>query len=565
MVLSMLPSVYYSHTYGRASPSAGLMDPQDLAVTVTEDRHRSAIARLLGRNRTPSLRFFTARVNSQNLAAIARAMNSHRAMSPSHLDEAQASDDPSDFPGHNPVGERSQRATSEASGEAQASPVVTIVPYPPADSVSRSDTAPYTAPYTQAGINDAPTIASESDTESHSFPSGSGESSTPTLTASSPLSTISIIRHSRLTQPLQSPATQAARLRGYLEDPGPSTARSRPHAAGGGHRLSNATADPTDTPVGQQRLDSISEVNASSQEAASQPPSPAEPASSAHDSESSDADPAAAQAANQHGHEDDLTYLSFEVQKVNKGPFVDHRLSIRVGKRYQLGDLRSAPFTQRLDEVFEVCEASQFAFTELFLDVLESTVRGGGLNGRDAFIQILLRLVPHLRNLHHASVKFYHDESAYALGDASAQELQSVLLAFPRLRHLQLEGNTTLTRLRTFPLRQLRKLEVLTEVSESIVEGLALSCRKLDTLIAGPVVPDTTGQDFPETSANTPAHGQAGFPSFLRIFSAHPCEKLLATASRGSVEVDFTLTNAQYLPDVRESLGKNPASVIRIV
>ncbi|KAL1726716.1 hypothetical protein EV714DRAFT_287049 [Schizophyllum commune] len=544
------------------------MEPQDLAVTVTEDRRRGTIARFLGRSRTPSPRFFTARVNSQNVAAVARAMTNHRAMSPDHLDEAQSGDnnDPGDLPGHNAAGERSQRAISEASGESPTSPVVTNVPYPPTDSASRSNTASHTPPPTaQTDTDDASAISSESDIESHSPPSGSTGSSVLTLTASSPLSTFSIIRHSRVTQPLQSPATQAARFRAYLEDPGLSAGRSWTHSGGGDHRPSNVMTDPMGTSIGQQRLNSISEDNSSSQEeVASQPPPPTEPASPLHDCEASCTAPAA-QAANQHGHEDDLTYLSFDVQKVSKGPFVDHRLSIRVGKRYQLGDLRSEPFTQRLDDVFEACDASQFFFTELFLDIHESKVRGGGLDGKDAFNQILLRLVPHLRKLRFTSVKFYDDASADTFGDTPVEELQSILHAFTSLRHLRLEGNTTSARLQTFPLRQLRELEVLMKVSESHVEGLALSCRKLSTLTAGPVVPDS--QDFSEMSANTPTHRQAGFPPFLRIFSNHSCEKLLAAASRGSVEVDFTLTNAQWLSDVRELLrvGGNPASVIRIV
>ncbi|KAL1694948.1 hypothetical protein GGG16DRAFT_122268 [Schizophyllum commune] len=545
------------------------MEPQDLAVTVTEDRRRGTIARLLGRGRTPSSRFFKARVNSQNVAAIARAMTNYQAMSPDHLDEAQSgdNDDSGDFPGHNVTGERSQEATGDAGDGTPTSPVATVVPYPPTDSASRSNAASHTPlPTTQTDTDDTSAISSESDIESHTSPSGSTGSSALTLTASSPLSTFSIIRHSRVTQPLQSPATQAARFRGYLEDPGPSAGRSRTHAGGGDHRPSNATDDHTDTPIGQQRLDSTSEDDPSSQEeVASQPPPPNELASPPHDCEASRTAPAAAQAANQHGHEDDLTYLSFDIQKVNKGPFVDRRLSIRVGKRYQLGDLRSEPFTQRLDDVFEACDASQFFFTELFLDIHESKVRGGGLDGKDAFNQILLRLVPHLRKLRFTSVKFYDDASADTFGDTPVEELQSILHAFTSLRHLRLEGNTTSARLQTFPLRQLRELEVLMKVSESHVEGLALSCRKLSTLTAGPVVPDS--QDFSEMSANTPTHRQAGFPPFLRIFSNHSCEKLLAAASRGSVEVDFTLTNAQWLSDVRELLrvGGNPASVIRIV
>ncbi|KAL1750309.1 hypothetical protein FB107DRAFT_224107 [Schizophyllum commune] len=547
----------------RVSSSAGSMEPQDLAVTVTEDRRRGTIARLLGRGRTPSPRFFKARVNSQNVAAIAWAMTNYRAMSPDHLDEAQSgdNDDSGDFPGHNVTGERSQMAISEASGESPTSPVVTNVPYPPTDSASRSNTASHTPPpIAQTDTDDTSDISSESDIESHSSPSGSTGSSVLTLTASSPLSTFSIIRHSRVTQPLQSPATQAARFRGYLEDPGPSTGRSWTYADGGDHRPSNVTTDPTGTPIGQQRLNSISEDDSSSQEeVASQPPPPTEPASPVHDCEAS----GSAQAANQHGHKDDLTYLSFEVQKVNHGPFVDHRLLIRVGKRSQLGDPRAEPFAQRLDDVFEVCVASQFAFMELFLDVHESTVRGGGLERKDAFIQVLLRLVPHLRNLRSASVKFRDDVGEETSGNLYAQERQLIRSALPSLRHVQLEGKTKPERLHVFPLGQLRVLEVLTEVTENTVEGLASSCCKFGTLTAGPVVPDITRRDFSEVFANSNANATI-FPSFLRIFSAHPCKELLAAVSRGAVEVDFTLTNAQWLSDVRGLLSGNPASVIRI-
>ncbi|KAL1675113.1 hypothetical protein EV122DRAFT_219137 [Schizophyllum commune] len=551
----------------RVSSSAGSMEPHDLAVTVTEDRRRGTIARFLGRSRTPSPRFFTARVNSQNVAAVARAMTNHRAMSPDHLDEAPSgdNDDPGDLPGHNAAGERSQRAISEASGESPTSPVVTNVPYPPTDSASRSNAASHTPPPTaQTDTDDASAISSESDIESHSSPSGSTGSSVLTLTASSPLSTFSIIRHSRVTQPLQSPATQAARFRAYLEDPGPSAGRSRTHSGGGDHRPSNVMTDPMGTSIGQQRLNSISEDNSSSQEeVASQPPPLTEPASPLHDCEASCTAPAAAQAANQHGHEDDLTYLSFDVQKVSKGPFVDHRLSIRVGKRYQLGDLRSEPFTQRLDDVFEVCDASQFFFTELFLDIHESTVRGGGLNGRDAFIQILLHLTVHLRNLRVASVEFHADDGMDAFDNISLPEQLSVKMALSSVRCVRLEGKTTPSRLQMFPLRQLRVLEILSDITEATVESLTIVCTKLAVLEAGPVTPNVDGQHVFGISAFTqPA---SGFPAVLRIFSAHPCHDLLAAVPRNSVDLDFILTDSQYLADVRKITGGNPGWRVRLI
>ncbi|KAI4527912.1 hypothetical protein K525DRAFT_282657 [Schizophyllum commune Loenen D] len=458
------------------------MEPQDLAVTVTEDRRRGTIARFLGRSRTPSPRFFTARVNTQNVAAVARAMTNHRAMSPGHLDEAQSgdNDDPGDLPGHNAAGERSQRAISEASGESLTSPMVTNVPYPPTDSASRSNTASHTPPPTaQTDTDDASAIHSESDIESHSSPSGSTGSSALTLTASSPLSTFSIIRHSRVTQPLQ--------FRGYLEDPGPSAGRSRTHAGGGDHRPSNATDDHTDTPIVQQRLESVSEDGLSSQEEiASQPPPPTEPAGSA---------PATAQAANQH------------VQKVNKGPF-----------QSQLGDPRAEPFAQRLDDVFDVCEASQ-SFTEL----------GGGRDGRDVFIQILLHLTVHLRNLRVASVEFHADDGMDAFDNISLPEQLSVKMAL---------SSTTPSRLQMFPLRQLRVLEILSDITEATVESLTIVCTKLAVLEAGP-------------------HPASGFPAVLRIFSAHPCHDLLAAVPRNSVDLDFTLTDSQYLADVRKITGGN--------
>ncbi|KAL1700806.1 hypothetical protein EV121DRAFT_283142 [Schizophyllum commune] len=534
------------------------MEPQDLAVTVTEDQRRGTIARFFARSRTPSPRFFTARVNCQNVAAVARAMTNHRAMSPDHLDEAQSgdNDDPGDLSGHNAAGERSQRAIGEASGESPTSSVVTNVPYPPTDSASRSNTASHTPlPTAQTDIDDASAFSTESNIESHSSPSRSTGSSALTLTASSPLSTFSIIRHSRVTQPLQSPATQLARFRGYLEDPGPSASGSRAQASGGDHRPSNATDDHTDTPIVQQRLESVSGVGLSSQlEVASQPPPSTEPASPPHDSEASATAPAAAQAANQHGHEDDLTYLSFDVQKVNKGLFVDHRLSIRVGKRYQLGDLRSEPFTQRLDDVFDVCEALQFSFTELFMDIHESTVRGGGLNGRDAFIQILLRLTVHLRNLRVASVEFHADDGMDAFDNISLPEQLSVTTAL---------SSTTPSRLQMFPLRQLRVLEILADITEATVESLTIVCTKLAILEAGPVTPNVDGQHVFGISAFTqPA---SGFPAVLRIFSAHPCNDLLAAVPRNSVDLDFTLTDSQYLADVRKITGGNPGWRVRLI
>ncbi|KAL1712347.1 hypothetical protein EV715DRAFT_213829 [Schizophyllum commune] len=568
LILTTLPSVFYTDTSDTVSSLAGSMEPRDLAITVTEDRRRGTIARLLGRSRTLSPRLFMARVNSQNVAAIARAMNTYRDMLPGHPDDAQSgdNDDSGDLPGHNAAGERSQMAISEASGESPTSPVVTNVPYPPTDSASRSNTASHTPPPTaQTDTDDASAISSESDIESHSPPSGSTGSSVLTLTGSSPLSTFSIIRHSRVTQPLQSPATQAARFRGYLEDPGLSAGRSRTHAGGGDHRPSNATDDHTDTPIVQQRLESVSEDGLSSQEEiASQPPPPTEPASPLHDCEASGSAPAAAQPANQHVHEDDLTYLSFEVQKVNKGPFVDHRLSIRVGKQSQLGDPRAEPFAQRLDDVFDVCEASQF-FTELFLDIHESTVRGGGRDGKDAFIQILLCLVPHLQNLRLASVEFHAGEGEETSRSSSAQERQLIRSAFPSLRHVRLEGEAEPNRLHMFPLGQLRVLEVLTKVTEMTIESLLLSCSKLSILTAGPVIPDAMPQDLPAFPTTRPALAQSTFPSVLCIYSAHACENLLAAVQRGSVEVDFTLTNAQHLSTVRKILSVNPKSTVRLI
>ncbi|KAL1711825.1 hypothetical protein EV715DRAFT_297655 [Schizophyllum commune] len=274
----------------------------------------------------------------------------------------------------------------------------------------------------------------------------------------------------------------------------------------------------------------------------------------------SDDGPGVAQAA----ADVDLTCLWFET-KVQAGAFVDRKLLIRVGKRSQLRDPSAQPFTEGLSDVVDVCEASQLPLKEISLEVYASTVRGGESDGKDALIQTLLRLVPHLGNLTVASVKSHVDDGAIDSSNTAAQERQSIRMAMSRLHHVRLEGATTLTRLQIFPLEKLHILEILTEVTEATVEALPLLCSRLAVLVAGPVIPDDeSGSDMPGLLGRAAQAQLATFPSVLRLISAHSCERLLASLPRDSTTLDFTLTNGNCLKTVRKFFDGNPMRSLRL-
>ncbi|KAL1700813.1 hypothetical protein EV121DRAFT_272842 [Schizophyllum commune] len=237
----------------------------------------------------------------------------------------------------------------------------------------------------------------------------------------------------------------------------------------------------------------------------------------------SDVGPGVAQAA----ADVELTCLWFEETKVQAGAFVDRNLLIRVGRRSQLRNPSAQPFTEGLSDVVDVCEASQLPLKEISLEVHASTVRGGESDGKDALIQTLLRLVPHLGNLTVASVKFHVDDGAIDSSNTAAQERQSIRMAMSRLRHVRLEGATTLTRLQIFPLEKLHILEILTEVTEATVEALPLLCSRLAVLVAGPVIPDDeSGSDMPGLLGRAAQAQLATFPSVLRLISAHSLNRI---------------------------------------
>ncbi|KAL1750306.1 hypothetical protein FB107DRAFT_224112 [Schizophyllum commune] len=427
---------------------------------------------------------------------------------------------------------------------------------PSPDHVSVSGSAPLDVTMDQ----NIPTIPSESSGGSPRNRSAfDGRVSTRSLTRSTPLRSAfySPFRGTELSYPSESFTTRPAGLLLAASDPGPSTL-GLGRARADNPQPSNAPTDyrnASGAVMGRQRLvEPTSGVDTSSHVAAASGPlfsdirSPPSPDINSR-SEANNTIPNVVQSADP-GQDGTRTYLSVQHFTIKEGLFVDRKMLIRVGSRTQLNDVSARPFSEGLRALLYVCENHRSDLDQLDLEFFEAFVEGGASDGRDALLTVLLSLTPYLGSVHAVSVLFHADGNPHN-GTKVIDDTHPIIGAFARLRFLRLEGHTTVSRIHAFPLRKLRVLEALIQVTERDVRMLPVYCRKLAVLLVGPIVPNA-GQGCLD-ERNDPS---VCYPSVMRIISAFPCEELLAALPPGdAVDLRFTLTDACQAPKIQKFFG----------
>ncbi|KAL1669471.1 hypothetical protein GGF50DRAFT_85349 [Schizophyllum commune] len=476
-------------------------DLMDLDIAVTEDRRRGIFARLLGRSRTPTARFFTIHVDPEDLAfVLARAQDRVRTTPPlrhaasilhlnrAYREHALGNADEQGNPRHDVDDGHSHGPTY---ADAQTSPVPTVLTYPSTNHVSGNGSAPLGVT-THSTI---PTIPSESSGGSpRNWSASNGRASTKSLTRSNPLRSAfySPFRGTGLSRPSEPFTSRPAGLLLATSDPGPSTL-GLGCAKGDGQQPSNAPIDYRNAPkTGQKRLEPTSGGRPSMHgTVASQPPFTAAQLLASLDSNShpevNDAVPAVVPAA-YHAQEADLTYLSFSELKVEEERlFVERKLLIRVGTKSQLNDSLAEPFDKGLNRTCTAGKAREDELTQLSVECHLYRIRGGIYSGEDVLERIFLDLRPILQRFLKVDVIFKEEDRT--LGNAGVTEIQSLIASeFSHLSRVRLEGKTTTIRLLTFPLQNLRTLEVLTSLTEADCRRLLEMCSdKLTVLVAGPI------------------------------------------------------------------------------
>uniref|UniRef100_D8PM09 Uncharacterized protein n=2 Tax=Schizophyllum commune (strain H4-8 / FGSC 9210) TaxID=578458 RepID=D8PM09_SCHCM len=547
---------------------AGPAGPMDLDIAVTEDRRRGIIARLLGRSRIPPVRFFTVHVDHEDLAFVLGRVQDHfratptlrRAASVLHLNRAYrehalGNTDDQGNPRHDVDDGRSH---GPACADAQTSPVPTLLTYPSPDHVPVDDGAQPDLTM-QSNI---PTIPSESPGWSPMNRSAhTGWISTRSLTRSTPIPSglYSQLRGTGLSRPSEPPTGLPAGLLLAPDDSGPST-HGLGRARGDGQQPPNSPTDhrnASGTETGQRRLQTASGGDTPSQGAAAswfratdaQPPALSD--INPHP-EVNDAVPAVVQAAYP-GQEAELTYLSFSETKVKEnGLFVERKLLIRVGTKFQLKDSLTEPFSKGLHKACTAGKAREDELTQLSVECHQYRIRGGAYSGGDVLERIFLDLRPILRRFLEVDVIFKEKDGS--TNNAGASEIQSLIAGeFSHLSRVRLEGKTTTTRLLTFPLQNLRTLEVLTSLTEAdCLRLLDLCSERLDVLVAGPI--DRVNEDCLAEHSWESTGGRSSphvYPSTMRISSPLPCKQLLADIPSDLVDLHFRLTDAHGFVDVQ--------------
>ncbi|KAL1694951.1 hypothetical protein GGG16DRAFT_46389, partial [Schizophyllum commune] len=572
---SAAPSVYsalstHSNHPARAAEfasPAGSPDIMDLDIAVTEDRRRGIMARLLGRSRTPPVRFFTVHVDPEDLAfVLGRAQDRVRTTPPlrhsapvlhlnrAYREHALDNADEQGSPRHDVDDGHSHEPTY---ADAQTSPVPTVLTYPSPGHVSINGSAPLEVTMDQ----NIPTIPSESSGRSPRNRSAfDGRASTRSLTRSTPIPSAfySPFRGTGLSRPSEPFTSQPAGLLHAPGNPGPSTL-GLGRARGDGQHPSNAPTDHRNisgAEAGQPRLEVASGGDTLSHDVAAfrhrSTDAQASPDSNSHP-EVNDAVPAVVQAACC-AKEVELTHLSFsEIRVKENGPFVERKLQIRVGTRSQLNDSLPEPFDKGLNRACTAGKAREDELTQLSVDCHQYRIRGGVYSGEDVLERIFLDLRPILRRFLEVDVIFKEEDRT--LGSAGVTEIQSLIAGeFSHLSRVRLEGKTTTIRLLSFPLQNLRTLEVLTSLTEADCRRLLELCSdKLTVLVAGPI--DCVNGNYlaeqSRESTGVRSLTSRAYPSTMRISSPLPCKQLLADIPSDLVDLHFRLTNAHWLVDVQ--------------
>ncbi|KAI4527918.1 hypothetical protein K525DRAFT_185522, partial [Schizophyllum commune Loenen D] len=328
------------------------------------------------------------------------------------------------------------------------------------------------------------------------------------------------------------------------------------------HSTSNASPN---AEAGQQPGVFSADAGASSQGGLSGPSSPMQDGSLPDDGLEQSCDDAnggpsnALCGASEQDH--DLTHIYCHDVLAKEGPYIGRKLLIRVGKKSQLQDSSSQPFSRGVNTLLDVIEARRHDLTQLQLEIHQVLISGGTFDGGDALESLLYAIRSHLHFFFICSVSF---KIAGALNTNHSRQRSLIAGSFSRLAHLRVEGEATATRLDAFPLAKLCSLEFLTHITEDDVMVLLMRCsEKLHFLAAGPVdqvnanclrKPRQDCRDGPPPAA----------PTVMHIKANHACTRLLDFVPRNSVELHLTLYDARSLYDLPDAFGAQTTWTVRL-
>ncbi|KAL1726721.1 hypothetical protein EV714DRAFT_287053 [Schizophyllum commune] len=257
----------------------------------------------------------------------------------------------------------------------------------------------------------------------------------------------------------------------------------------------------------------------------------------------------------------DPTHIHCHDVLAKEGPYIGRKLLIRVGKKSQLQDSSSQPFSQGVNTLLHVIEARRHDLTQLQLEIHQVLVSGGTFDGGDALESLLYAIRPYLHLFFICSVSF---KIAGALNTNDSRQRSLIAGFFSRLAHLRVEGEATAARLDAFPLASLCSLEFLTHITEDDVMVLLMRCsEKLHFLAAGPVdqvnanclrKPRQNSRDGPPPAA----------PTVMHIKANRACTRLLDFVPRNSVELHLTLYDARSLYDLPDAFGEQTTWTVRL-
>ncbi|KAI5898970.1 uncharacterized protein SCHCODRAFT_02685088 [Schizophyllum commune H4-8] len=257
----------------------------------------------------------------------------------------------------------------------------------------------------------------------------------------------------------------------------------------------------------------------------------------------------------------DLTHIHCHDVFVKEGPYIGRKLLIRVGKKSQLQDSSSQPFSQGVNTLLGVIEARRHDLTQLQLELHQVLVSGGTFDGGDALESLLYAIRPYLHLFFICSVSF---KIAGALNTNDSRRRSLIAGSFSRLAHLRVEGEATATRLDAFPLANLCSLEFLTHITEDDVMVLLMRCsEKLHFLAAGPI-DQVNANCLRKPRQNSREGPPPAVPTVMHIKANHACTRLLDFVPRNSVELHLTLYDARLLFDLPDVFGAQTTWTVRL-
>ncbi|KAL1755853.1 hypothetical protein FB107DRAFT_212709, partial [Schizophyllum commune] len=234
------------------------------------------------------------------------------------------------------------------------------------------------------------------------------------------------------------------------------------------------------------------------------------------------------------------------------------RLVIQVGEREALDDpSRAIPFSYALPRVVSCLKESGHALTQLHVILHRPLVQGGTRDKQDALVTIFKEAREHLRCV--LSVHVAYATTDRGLAPQTTRLAKAMIhSAFSGLHRLRIEGQTVSSRVTLFPLRRLRHVEIVMDISEEDVMTIMHSCPVLDVLVVTSTQTASNScpvENYVQTSED-PAH-----PMVLQLNGDHFGLDLLRVVP-AYVDLRLTLSPASpHLEDISRFLDSREYTI----